>query len=117
MEGDVDIDNNGVVIVRGFVRQQFDGKVDGADPAINAITTKWVDGEIDDTRYGELLDKLRAARDPGGLKPLESSAASPAKRRRKNSNGNGKGSSILSISFLLLSFILSFFSLKILFLF
>ena len=78
----------------GAARRGFDGRVEGPNLAINAVTQKWMNGEIDDEKYGELLGKLKDVQAAAnvGLQPMQ--AAVPKKKRRKI-GGNGGSSSIV----------------------
>ena len=110
---DVIVRSDGIVEpLSGAGRQEFTGVVAGPDGAVNAITQKWVNGQIDDKTYGDLLSKLDKTKNiaNGGLKPMEFKSR---KRRKISHNG---GSIVCDSVFIFFLFSL-FFSFYFIFLF
>ena len=78
---DVAVDNFGQVwdpLGGEEARRRFNGVVEGPNGAINAITQKWMNNEIDDNMYKELLQALK---DSGAAKG--GSVSVPAKKKQK----------------------------------
>ena len=82
-------------------RRRYDGRIEGPSGAVNALTARWMAGDITDEKYGDLLDKLKGAQGVGG-QAMANQSPPPKKKRKKNSSNsnNGGGRMVCSILFL-----------------
>ena len=94
---DINVNSDGSNVVPHQVapKKKYDGKVEGPNGAINAITQKWMDNEISDEKYQNLLGTLKSVKGAGDD---GAAAVVPArKRRKKNGSSHNGGSSIVCI--------------------
>ena len=80
-------------------KRRFVDDLVGPYAATNAITRKWMNGEIDDEKFSELLDKLSGTGNNNNNNGNKGGNGGMAKKRQRR---NGRRSSIVSVWFIFL---------------